>query len=81
MQSDKLINLLDNTDQFRSPNYSTEKIVRQIQQQQISQQRKRTQPIVTKKKVLDYSKIRENAKPEGGRAYLPALFNSNPGLV
>ena len=80
----KLINLLDNSQQFQTQNFNAERIIHRVQQQQqkqSTQRRRRVTQTVAQRMVDDYAQKKENAKPEGGRAYLPGLFNSNPALV
>ena len=82
LMTTKLIGLLDNSQQFQAQNFNAERIISRLQQQeqQLTRHRK-SSPTVTKKMIQDFSMKKENAKPEGGRAYLPGLFNSNPILV
>ena len=79
--SNRLINLLDNVQQYRDSNETGAKIYEQIQKRQALQQQKREQALQSRYQVSNSVAYSEPLKPEGGRAYLPTLFNSNPALV
>ncbi|KAK2945033.1 hypothetical protein BLNAU_20046 [Blattamonas nauphoetae] len=76
MQSDKFSSLFD-----RNPHVQPS-FEQQYQQPRSFQSNIHHQPRrISQKKVLDYSRIANAARPDGGRVYLSSMFNADPRII